>query len=450
MRKKLGNYAGGSLAGIVLGGAVFLSGCAKNVDYMHELFRHDDVKNIQRLREPIELDYSSYDEKNAYTVVNDRAYLKQEEKPKSYLEEIVDVPLPKKYRITSTNIEFIEDGNDLILQYRSRLPALDLSKLISPYLKDITINTYQNQNILVLNGPKKAFDYDDPEKKFTKLTNLLNEFDLPAVQVRVKMDIIEHFVDNTYDRDVVIEALKNNFNIFHLDLPSAPDPRKRITTGIDLNPFYNQNKERYSFKSAIKFLNSYGKARVLSEVDIWAANGSPGKFKNLTSIPYPEILEGKVGFIEAVKYRDTGTTLELTPYANDRGFITIKIAKAETGEQIGFYGPLQYPVFRTADFTTEITVRNGITYFGALSSFDRYKEVQRGIPIISVVPVLNELFSAKSIEKSESQLLYFIEARIIGREDDVGITENGEKAFLEYPDIARPESEKTEVNLLFK
>ena len=422
IKKRLGNYLRGGLAGLVLA-AGSISGCG---DVYQEVFRHDDQKNIAPLISPIEIDYKEHDKKQESILINNRAYLKDDAKPRQILEKVVDVPLPIRYKIPAINATYTEDGNDgIILQYKSRLPAPDLAKLIQDVgketLQNIKINTYQNQNRLVFSGKKQAFGFNVPEKiPFADLTGLLTEFDLPAVQVRVKLSIVEYFNDNTYDRDLVLDILKNNMKLLHLNLPSNPDPTADLETGINVNPFYNHVPKIYSLGAAVKFLDSYGKAKVLSEVDVLASNGETVSFKNTSDVPYPEALVAGNLVHEVLKYRETGTTIEVTPFANDQGFITIKVPKAETGEQTGWYGTYQRPTFRTASLGTGFVVREGVPYFAATSLFTRYKEVRRGIPLISQLPVLGDLTSSLSIENNQSQLLYFIEARVIGRESHVG------------------------------
>lgn len=442
MKKRFRDYLQKGLINFVLAGAAVLAGCGVSDPY-YEIFRHDDKKNITPITEPIEINYKEYDKKHDYDVVNDRAYLKQEAKPQFFKEEIVDVPLPIKYRIPAINSTYIEDGNDIILQYKSRLPAKDLLKVLEPYLKEKGINvvTYENQNTLIFDGKKQAFG------NFTGLVNKLHIFDLPAKQIRIKLSIVEYFNDNTYDRDLVLNILKNNMNLLHLNLPSMPDPTVDLVTGININPFYSHRPGKYGLEGAIKFLDSYGKARVLSGVDVLASNAETVKFSNTTSIPYPELLEGKTGWVETIKYRDTGTTIQVTPFANDEGFITIKLEKAESGEHTGYYGTFQRPTFRQADLSSGFVIKNGVPYFAAISTFERYKEVERGLPFISQIPILKDIFSSKSIEKSQAQLLYFIEARIIPRISNIGtqIKRAEEVPPPELKEIEEPEKIKEPV-----
>jgi len=414
MLKKLGSYVRGGLAAVVLtGAALTFSGCDSAY---HEIFRDDETRNIAALSEPIEINYKEHDKNNRYDVVNDRAYLREGPKPSLIIEKIVQVPPYERFKVLGMNATYIEDANNIILQYNCRTAAPDLVKRLGNYskdmLKDITIDTFQNT--LVFSGKKQAFG------DFDTLNKLLNEFDKSSKQIRVRVKVVEMFYDNTYDREFTLSALKDAANIINLNLPSSSDPTKALMSGVNINPFYNQKKNGYTIESGVKFLDSYGKTRTLSDTDQLVTNGDVVKFTNITNVPYRELLEGKVGFVETIKYRDTGTTINVTPFANEEGFITLKL-DAKSGEQTGFVGKEQYPVFREAEFTSNITVRNGMPYLAATSVVSRYGSVQRGVPLIDKLPVLKEIFTSRSIENNQSQLICFVEAREIGRDSSVSI-----------------------------
>jgi hypothetical protein len=403
------------LVGVVLGAsALGIGGC--NSNSWHEVFRNDEKKNMSPLADPVYVDYKKYDDEHKYDIVNDRAYLKGGPKPESVIEKTFSIEPYERTRILNLNATYTEDGNNLILQYHCRTPAPDLTKRLSNYSKEMlpNISMETSQNDIVFSGKKESFG------DFSNLTKLLNEFDKATKQVRVRLKVVEIFYDNTYDRELVISALKGGTEVVSLNLPSNPDPSKTLTAGGMTNPFYNAKSNSYSIESALKFLDSYGRTKTLSDTDQIVTNGEQTQFKNLTNIPYTELLEGKSGFLETIKYRDTGTTILITPFANEEGYITLKV-DVKSGEQTGFFGTEQRPVFREADFVSNFTVKNGTPYLAANSITSRYKSVQRGIPLISKTPILKDVFSSRSIENSQSQLLYFIEAREIGRESPVGI-----------------------------
>ncbi|MDP3027841.1 MAG: hypothetical protein Q8N63_09130 [Nanoarchaeota archaeon] len=422
MGKKLGNYIRGGLAGILLGAeALTFSGCS---GAFHEVFRDNERKNMEQFPDSVELDYSKYDKEKKHTVVvNDRAYRTSDLQPPKILEEIIEIPPGKVQRIPALgDTTFIEDANgEVILNYKSRIPAPDLQKRIAPFFENMIITPYSNS--LIFSGKKQVFG------NFEDLTNKLNFLDTTNEQIRVAVTVIEYFRDNTYDREWNIDMLKDAVKVFSLNLPSQPDPAKTLMTGISINPVYNYKSHDSSVLSALKFLNSHGRAKVASYADTIMPNGETADISNKASVPYEELLEGKTGLsIRTYKYRETGTAVKVTAHANEEGYISVKL-DIETGEQTGFVGKEQVPVFKTSICKTTIELMNGETDVAAISSSDRYKEVKRGLPLIDILPILKDIFSSKELEKSKSEQIYVVTARVLGREDDIEFRINNGDIF---------------------
>ena len=412
--------------------SVLGTGCAI-FDPGHELLRYNEKKNEAAISLPAEeVDYSELEDRE-YFVQNERAYLVKAAAPPPIVEEIIDVPQLTRYKVPTINATYIENGKDaLIMHYQSRIPAPDLKKTVAKYLKGIEIFELPNQNTLVLSGPRSAFG------DFTSLSSILNEFDVPPKQIRVRLQIVEYFNDNTYDRELTLNILRNGMEILGIELPSS-DTGTPLTTGIRVDPFFNlPARGATSFTGIVKFLDSHGKASTLSDADMLISNGKSAELKNLLSVPFPEIVVAGNTVVETIRYRDVGSDIKLTPYANEEGFITIKLEKSESGEQTGFVGTQQVPVFRTANLQSEFTIRDGETYFAGSILIRRYTSIDRGIPILNKIPLIKSMTTSREIEYNESQLLYFIQARVIPRDSDVGIRQAGEARIRPgYPSGAR-------------
>jgi len=383
---------------------------------IHQLFRSNENLNQKPITEAIEIDYSEHDKENKKVIVNDRAFKTEESAPPQTLEKIIQVPQTTRYKISSINATYIENTKDeIIMKYGSRIPSPDLIKLITPHLEDIELKEGADGN-LILHGTKESFG------DFTHLTSILNEFDVAPAQIRVQLKLLEFFADNTYDRESILNILKNGVEAYSLNLPSSSDPKQTLTTGIQINPFYNHpnNTSTYHLDGIFKFLDSHGKTNTLAAVDALVSNGKPFTFKNQAEIPYEEITLVGNNVVESVKYKPTGIDLNVTPYANEQGFITLKIEKAESGEATGYVGKVQLPIFRTADFNSEFIVRDGIPYFAVTSLFTRYRSVDRGVPLVNKIPLMKHITSSRSIENNQSQLILMIEARELPRNSNIG------------------------------
>ena len=420
--------------------SVLGTGCAI-FDPGHELLRYNEKKNEAPIALPAEaVDYSELDGRD-YIVRNERAYLDEAAAPPPILEEVIDVPQLTRYKVPTINATYIENGEDaLIMHYRSRIPAPDLKGMIAKYVKGIEIAELPNQNTLVLSGPRAAFG------DFASLSSVLNEFDVPPEQIRVRLRIVEYFNDNTYDRELVLGILRNGIQIFGVDLPSN-ETGTTLETGVSFDPFFNlPARGATTFTGLIKFLDSHGKATTLSDADLLISNGKSAELKNLLSVPFPETVVAGNTVVETIRYRDIGSDIKLTPYANEEGFITIKLEKSESGEQTGFVGTKQVPVFRSANLQSEFTIRDGETYFAGSILITRYTSIDRGIPILNRIPLIRSVTTSREIENNESQLLYFIEARVIPRDSAVGIRRGGGAGIRpgSRPDMGRNPSTESE------
>lgn len=435
----------GTVCIVILAG---LSGCttlpedrlSEFPDPFNEIFRYRKQTNVASAEDIIKIDYSQYDKAYDYRIVENRAYLDPDTAPSVTKEVTVDLPPLVRYRVPAINATYIVYGEDsIILKYNCRVGPPELKTIIEPYLPGIQITEYNSQNALLFSGKRESFG------DFSALATMLNEFDVPPQQIRVRVRIVEYFNDNTYERDLSLRVLRRGMQAFAINLPSGLDPTVALSRGLDFSPFLNSNDAfildaqgnvvqrpivledgsmlppRHTFESAVKFLDSYGRTETLADVDMLVNNGQSVEFKNMASVPYAEFVVTGGATIETSRYRDTGTDFKITPHANEEGFIIIKLEKTISGEQTGFVGSLQRPTFRESNLISEFTVRNGVTYFAGTSLLTRYKSVTRGIPLLNKIPLIKLATTARLIEKNQTQLLYFIEARIIPRDSLVGV-----------------------------
>jgi len=409
------------LAGVVSTGVLFGgSGC----DVHEEVFRTNNRENVKQFADKFELFYRDYDKLEKVSgVVDGRAYRGADIRPSPTLQEIVNVPEGVVYKIPALNAEYIKNEKGIILKYGCRVPAPDLLKRIvdlqgdkdNPILEGVNVSQLSSSNILLFNGRADSFG------DFSGLRNTLNFIDIAPKQIRVTISALEYFNDNTYDREIDLDifSLERGVQIFTANLPSGPDPTKSLQTGMVYNPFHNVDSHKYMVTGLWKFLDSYGKSEVATHVDTLVINGKKSEISDQSSIPYKEFLEGKTGFIQGIKYRDTGTLIAVTPHANDEGFITLDVS-IEKGEQIGFVGTEQEPVFKTSKYMTNYMARNGEPVLVGTSSASRYTQVDRsGVPILKDIPLIGPLFSSKETEKNKTQTAYVITARVIEREDKI-------------------------------
>jgi general secretion pathway protein D len=168
-------------------------------------------------------------------------------------------------------------------------------------------------------------------------------------------------------------------------------------------------------------LKATGKFNVLSRPSIYVANNQKGVISSGQRIAVPtNSYQGgaSTGISTNIEYRDVVLKLEVVPLVNSEHEVTLQIALLNddiVGEQT-VEGVGVVPTIGTRELTTTVTVPNNATIMlgGLITTTDRNSKT--GIPILSQIPVLGNLFSSTSKSKDRSELLIFIQPTIVGND----------------------------------
>ena len=136
-------------------------------------------------------------------------------------------------------------------------------------------------------------------------------------------------------------------------------------------------------------------------------------------------------------YQEIGIRLNVVPQISDEGYINMIIHPSVTSSTSSvpaesFAGNLtsviNYPVIDVREAQTQVLMRDGETIvLGGLLKDVKSKEVN-GVPFLSKIPILGELFKRETIDKGKIDLLIFITAHVLPDEPltdkEVGKIEN--------------------------
>ena len=161
--------------------------------------------------------------------------------------------------------------------------------------------------------------------------------------------------------------------------------------------------------------------KVLSRPTIFTANNQKGSIVSGTRIAVPTnsySYANSSGPSTNFEYQDVALKLEVIPLVNSNSEITLKIylTSDDVGENraVGT-GENAYdiPDILNRELITTVTVPNNETVvLGGLIT-ESSKDGTSGIPILSRIPGIGPLFGTKSKDKSESELIVFIQPSIV-------------------------------------
>ena len=123
---------------------------------------------------------------------------------------------------------------------------------------------------------------------------------------------------------------------------------------------------------------------------------------------------------QTVQRQDVGLELKITPQINEGNSILLKIDQTIsnlTGSSVG-----GQPVTNTREIKTSVMAENGeIIVLGGLLDHE-LTESEQQVPLLGSIPLLGNLFKYKSTTYTKSNLMLFIQPRILRNAERLTIT----------------------------
>ncbi|MBR2733735.1 MAG: pilus assembly protein PilQ [Selenomonadaceae bacterium] len=291
-----------------------------------------------------------------------------------------------------------------------------------PRAKRVYVNP--EVNALVLYGTPTEYE---------RVKNLLATLDVELKQVSVEARIIA--IDKNATKNLGVEWMWST-------VPQYPDRDVEYTP-----PTYNSNgtlrtsgfyKETYTreanastgygiiqfgrgptgtpfefyYGAKINALVTDGKAKILSRPNVTTIQGREAVINVGSSVPVPKISSNNTATTTEFEYRDAGIILRYTPRINADGTITATIhTEVSTPQYVEDMGAYR---FNTRSADTTVTVRDGEPMIiGGLIGAEEAKSVSK-IPFLGDLPILGALFRNHRKSKSESELIIFLTAHVLG------------------------------------
>jgi type II secretion system protein D len=208
---------------------------------------------------------------------------------------------------------------------------------------------------------------------------------------------------------------------------SVLDPAKRFPL-IDPSGLASSGLRAYGtigdLNVFLKALQSKTDFTVLSRPSIFTANNQKGTISSGERIAIPTqggTSGGNYNTGTSIEYQDVVLKLEVIPLVNSNNEITLQISLIND-EQNGTQtisgagtngGDLSVPRITTREILTTATVPNGQTIALGGLIVGKKDKTKSGIPILSDIPYLGNLFSSTTNKDDRSELMIFIQPTIV-------------------------------------
>lgn len=172
-----------------------------------------------------------------------------------------------------------------------------------------------------------------------------------------------------------------------------------------------------------QFLKQDGTFRLLAQPQLRASDGQVsallvGEQRPVVATTFnpATTVGGNVVPISSTEYRDVGIMIETTPRVHHDGMITLQLNLQITAVQEGA-GAENQPVFTARTLTTTLRLREGETNLLAGLLRDDERVTKKGLPIISEIPVLRDLFGATEREVLQTDIVLSITPYVVRMAD---------------------------------
>ena len=278
------------------------------------------------------------------------------------------------------------------LQY---IDVEEIAALLQPYLSDYgEITVFTERNIFLV---------EDTPEFLRRVAALVRQIDRKPVQILIEAKILEITLtdEDSYGLDW-IKLFDSNGGTGDFGTQGLSDPN---SAGL----FFDYAKP--DFAATLNALTSQGRVRTLSSPKLLA----------IEDVESSVIIGDRRGYsvtttinqvtTESVEFLESGVILRVTPSVDNDGQVMLDINPEVS---TGVIDPLTgIPSQTTTEVTTRMIVADGQTIFVGGLIKNRVDESKRGIPVISRVPLVGQLFSNRQQVSTNTETIVLITPTVI-------------------------------------
>lgn len=271
-----------------------------------------------------------------------------------------------------------------------------------------------NRRISAISATNAITIKDTPER-IAAAARVISAIDKARAEVVIDVELIE--VDRTRLKEYGLQIASPSENPTGID-GNVDVNRNNLTLG-DLRNLTQADIFLSGVPSLYyRLLKSDGNTRTLANPQLRTSAGIPAQAKFGERVPIPvttftPIAQGGVNQqpITSFNYENIGVNIDITPriHHNDEVSLALSV-EVSSISGTGFGG---LPTFGSRAITTTIRLRDGETNMLAGLIRDDERQVVRGIPGLSDLPLVGRLFAANRIEQQQTDIILVLTPHII-------------------------------------
>ncbi|MEQ1438615.1 type II secretion system secretin GspD [Fontimonas sp. SYSU GA230001] len=295
---------------------------------------------------------------------------------------------------------------------------------------EVRVLADKDTNAIIITAPPKAM---------RQIRDVIAQLDIQRAQVLVEA-IIAEVSANKSNKIGVDWAVFNNERIAAAGIldPSTLSALATAATsgttagaasligqGVTIGGGLDGGRDGTSFGVLLKALKGDGDSNVLSTPTLVTLDNEEAKFSVGQEVPFltgqftnTGTSNSSINPFQTIQRKDVGLTLSVTPQiSGDSDSIKLKVDLEVSSLSAAGAGTLNQ-ITNKRTLTNVVGVENGQILVIAGLIDDQINDQQRGIPLISDIPLLGALFKFRSVDKVKRNLMLFIRPSVLRKRSE--------------------------------
>jgi general secretion pathway protein D len=242
-----------------------------------------------------------------------------------------------------------------------------------------------------------------------------------ATLKRLDVTPLQVFIEATIAEVTLNDQLKYGLQWF-FDFGKSSITLSQLASGL-VNPLFPGFSYVFSSSDAkvvLSALTSVTDVRVVSSPQLMVLDNEQARLQVGDQVPIlsqSALTEGGTTF-NSVEYRDTGVILELIPHVNASGLVHLDIVQQVSSVAETTTSGIDSPTIQQREIESSVAVQSGQTVVLGGLIRDRASNGHSGIPVLSDIPIIGNLFKTTSDTGDRTELLVLLTPRVVRNSQD--------------------------------
>jgi general secretion pathway protein D len=280
---------------------------------------------------------------------------------------------------------------------------------------------------LMIDEPRNALIFIVSPSEWTTIRDLLERLDIPAKQVLIEAVIGELTLDDQFRSGFEWFMKNNGIKAGNKTFTGQGGTEGGLGLG-SVGLLYSLVADDNLFRAAINAFISQNKIKIISAPRILGVDNKESVIRVGTEVPVVTSeavtgqiqTEGTTGLLRSIQYRNTGVILTVKPTIHSGGNVSLDLQQEVSEAQTNTISAgIQSPLILTRSIKTSLVAKDGQTVFiGGLIS-KNVSSTRTGIPILSQIPLIGELFKSRSQGDRRTELIVLLTVHIVSDASDL-------------------------------